>query len=188
MSKSGGNEEMKLWLRKLVVCLLLTALCCVAVSAAQESKNMTFKTAVTLNTGYANLGLGGGGDGFLYALAINGDFTTTFSNNFGPYIRVGMNIPDTMFELYPAAAYTLPLNETMDLMFTAGPTFLFQERLFSMGMDILVHYEFYPFPDFFLRLSSGLEMSFFTSAPNAGIIGGFWLFIPIPRIALGYRF
>lgn len=149
---------------------------------------MDFSSAVYLNTGefgLLDLNIVEGDSDFHFAL--NGDFAAIAKEGFGGYAHIGFRIPG-YFDLYAAGAYKLKLNKDVNLMLTLGPTFVFGSSFFTFGADVLAHFDYNVFKNWFLRFSMGLDMDFFTNSKNGNKVKGFCMDMQLPMVAIGYSF
>jgi hypothetical protein len=175
--------------KRIILILLMTVVVGSATLFAVSLEDIRFKSAISLNTGEANIGLGVFDGSFGYSVAVNGDVAGLFDNGFGPYAKLSLDIPGSAFGITLGGAYELPTKRPdMFLMFTAGPTFRFVSGYFTFGMDVLAHFEWVALSKFYVRISSGLQMEFVSTMKGFGTVGGFGLYVPLPVIAVGYRF
>ena len=105
----------------------------------------------------------------------------------GPYVKLGLDLTEQKFSVYPAFSYETTMSNKFDAMFTCGPRFVFKGKNFTLGFDILANIEYKFSSSWFARFSTGLVMDFLNVNGN-NTESGFDLLIPLPYIALGYRY
>lgn len=106
---------------------------------------------------------------------------------------IGMNILFSTeqferFNLGAGFAYSLAINPNWDFVVSVGPMFGFGESRSSFGLFAHVDFDFIAGDVFFARLGTGLDMEFVQFGGDRDATSNFYMLIPLPRVAIGWKF
>lgn len=146
--------------------------------------------ALNLKNNYFNFGFKTSGSDPEFVtpkLGIDLDGTFIFDRHNGFYVDLGFDMAKSAFTVAGGYAYTDPLSNTMDLLLTVGPRFVFERNTTLIGADFNCDFKMDMTQKMFFRFGLGVNMDFVTIAKN-NTDGYFDVAFSIPRVAIGWDF
>lgn len=139
----------------------------------------SWRTNIAINTigqGETSLGVDFKGGA---RLSLGGSFGMNWDSGWG--FDVFAAYAGRAFMLRPSATYSLPLNpkKTITMMFLLGPKLIVGGGATLWGLDVMSHFDFHIGRNMFIRLGTGLQMTFAKD--------DFQGYIPIPDVAIGWH-
>ncbi len=113
-----------------------------------------------------------------------------FKDGLGINVILGAEENFKTFNLAFGFAYNYAINKNWSLVASLGPAFSFNENRNSFGMYAHIDFDFLAGKTFFARLGTGLDMEFvqFGGKAKRDATTNFVLNMPIPRVAIGWKF
>jgi hypothetical protein len=145
---------------------------------AANSQQFVIATTLTGSRG-TTLGIDFDGN---FDFALNGNFGMTFASNWGFDAKVSFVNSSKNAIIRPAATYRLKVNEEkgMSFLFLLGPTLEIENNAAIWGVDLMAYFDIQIGKSFFARLGTGAQMRFEKN--------NFRGYVPIPEVALGFKF
>ena len=173
-------------MKKALTVLLIAVVAITGVFAATD-----VDLALNLKNNFFNFGFTTSGNEAEFVspkIGIDLDGTFIFDHHNGFYIDLGFNMEEgNAFTVAGGYAYTDPLSNTMDLLLTVGPRFVFKSNTTLIGADFNCDFKMDMTQKMFFRFGLGVNMDFVTITKN-NTDGYFDVTFSIPRVAIGWDF
>ncbi len=120
-------------------------------------------------------------------LNLDAEFDMFFKDGLGMNVIFGAYEKFTELNLGVGFAYNLPINANWDFLLTVGPTFGFAEKNNTLGFFCHFDFDFISGRYFFARLGTGLDLNYLTYG-GGDAKANLKILIPVPRVAIGWKF
>lgn len=137
----------------------------------------------------------GGGMSTQFDMQALAEFTSVFNRGYGFKALFGTDFKSG-FQLGTAFAYADNINSNVSYILSVGPTFSFggfsvsentKGSTFAIGANIDAAFQFYLTSDLYVDVATGLMVDI-VSIQNGKAETNISLFIPLPRVGLGWKF
>ena len=173
-------------MKKAIMVALLATLLVGSVFAATEYKfNVGIRSGLEKGTNMDIEIKGGSGSP---TVNLDTELDVFFKDGLGMNIIFGTEKFST-YNIGAGFAYNLPINQNWDFVVTAGPMFSISPKGRSeFGVFSHFDFDFIAGRYFYARIGTGFDISFLEFGNNQDTKTGFNMYIPIPRVAIGWKF
>ena len=122
-----------------------------------------------------------------FTAVIDASFTATFDKGIGFYCSFEPDFVGGKFGLGAGFSYKLKLGNKADCFIQVGPTFAFGNSVTLIGADFMAFFDFLITNNMYVKLGAGTQFEF-AQLSKGGNTSNVKLHVPLPSIALGWKF